>query len=146
MNPEKYETAKRIFNETNLNINNEGKRHLGAVVGTEEFRKEFVIIRVNDWVAELKLLSKIAEFCPQAAYCAFTSGFRQKFNYVIQTITNISHLLEPIENAIWQEFITSLFEEGTCYDEQRQLLSLPVKVGGIGITNITSISDIEYQT
>ena len=100
MNPEKYETAKRIFNETNLNINNEGKRNLGAVVGTEEFRKEFVIIRVNDWVAELKLLSKIAEFCSQAAYCAFTSGFRQKFNYVIQTITNISHLLEPIENAI----------------------------------------------
>ena len=100
MNPEKYETAKRILKDTNLNINNEGKRHLGAVIGTEEFRKEFVIIRVNDWVAELKLLSKIAEFCPQAAYHAFTSGFRQKFNYVIQTITNISHLLEPIENAI----------------------------------------------
>ena len=56
VNPEKYETAKSIFKDTNLNINNEGKRHLGVVVGTEEFRKEFVIIRVNDWVAELKLL------------------------------------------------------------------------------------------
>ena len=33
-----------------------------------------------------------------------------------------------------------------CNDEERQLLPLPVKVGGMGITNIKSISDIEYQT
>ena len=45
-----------------------------------------------------------------------------------------------------QEFITSLFEERTCNDEERQLLSLPFKLGGMGITDITSISDIEYQT
>ena len=29
-------------------ITNEGKRRLGAVVGTEEFRKEYVIMRVNE--------------------------------------------------------------------------------------------------
>ena len=37
--PEKYETAKGIFKDTNLNITNKGKWHLEAVVGTEEFRK-----------------------------------------------------------------------------------------------------------
>ena len=41
---------------------------------------------VNEWVAELKLLTEIAKLYPQAAYCAFTSGFRQKLNYVIRTI------------------------------------------------------------
>ena len=35
--PEKYETAKGIFRDTNLNITSKGKKHLGAVVGTEEF-------------------------------------------------------------------------------------------------------------
>ena len=70
--PEKYETAKGIFKDTNLNITNEGKRHLGAVVGTEEFKKEYVIMRVNEWVTDLKLLTKIAKFYPQVAYCAFT--------------------------------------------------------------------------
>ena len=113
----------------NLNVTNEGKRHLGAVVGTEEFRKEYVIIRVNEWVAELKFLSKVAKFYLQAAYCAFTSGFRQKFNYVIRTIPNISQLLQPIKNVIRQEFITSLFEGRTCNDEERQLLSVLVKLG-----------------
>ena len=135
-----------IFKDTNLNITNEGKRHLGAVVGMEEFRKEYVTMSVNKWVAELKLLSTIAKFSLQAAYCAFTSGFRQKFNYVIRTIPNISHLLQPIENVIRQEFITSLFEGRTCSDEERQLLSLLVKLSGMGITNITSVSDIGYQT
>ena len=144
--PEKYEAAKGIFKDTNLDITNEGKRHLGAVVDTEEFRKEYVIMRVNEWIAELKLLTKIAKFYPQAASCAFTSGFRQKFNYVIRTTTNISHLLQPIENVIRLEFMTSLFEGRTCNDKERQLLSLPVKLGGTGITIITSTSDIEYQT
>ena len=102
-------------------------------------------MRVNEWVAELKLLTKITKFYPQAAYCKFTPGFRQKLNYFIRTIPNISHLLQPIENIIWVEFITFLFEERTCYDEERQLFFLQVKLGGMGITNITSISDIVYQ-
>ena len=42
--------------------------------------------------------------------------------------------------------MTSLFEGKTYNDEERQLLSLPVKLGGMGIIDITSISDIEYQT
>ena len=39
----------------------EGKKRLGAVVGTEEFRKEYVIMRVNEWVSKLnsKLLYSI---------------------------------------------------------------------------------------
>ena len=145
MKLEKYETAKYIFKDTNLNITNKGKRHLDAVVGREEFRKEYVIIRVNEWVTELKLLTKIAKFYPQPAYCAFRSAFRQKFDFIIRTIPNISHLLPPIENVIRQEFITSLFEGRTCNDEECQLLSLQIKLCGMGITNITSISEIEYE-
>ena len=68
MKLEKNETAKAIFKDTNFNITDEGKRYLGAVVGTEEFRKEYAIIRVNDWVTELKLPTKIAKFYPQVAY------------------------------------------------------------------------------
>ena len=52
---EKCETAKVIFKDMKLNIINEGKRHLATVVGTKEYREEFMIMRVNEWVSELKL-------------------------------------------------------------------------------------------
>ena len=43
--PQKIETAKAIFKDTNSKITNEGKRHIEAVVGTEKFRKERIHIR-----------------------------------------------------------------------------------------------------
>ena len=46
----RYETAKGIFKGTNLNITNEIKRHLGAVVGTNEYRNEYMIMRANEWL------------------------------------------------------------------------------------------------
>ena len=55
--PKKHETTKVIFKDTHLNITNEGKWHLGTVFGTEELRKEYVISRVNKWVAKLKLVT-----------------------------------------------------------------------------------------
>lgn len=74
------------------------------------------------------------------------SSFRQKFNYITRTTANISHFLQPIEHVIWKKFITSLVKDRTWNNEKRQLLSLPVKLSGMDITNITSISNIEYQT
>ena len=78
-----------IVKDASLNITSESKRYLGAVVGTEEFRKEYVIMRVNEWVAGLKLQTKIAKFYPQAAYCTFTSGFRQKFKSSTEFYDNL---------------------------------------------------------
>ena len=67
--PEKYEAAKGIFKGVNLNITNEGKKHLA--VGIEEFRKEC------DYESNrIKVTDKNTKFCPQAAHCAFTSGSR----------------------------------------------------------------------
>ena len=107
-------------------------------------RKEYMTKKVNKWVIKLKLLSEIANFSLQAAYWAFTSGFRQKFNYIIQTIYNISHILQQTKNVIQQEFITLLFEGRTCNDEGL-LLYLPGRLGRMDI-NILSIPDIEYQS
>ena len=94
----------------------------------------------------IKVTVKIAKVYPQAAYFAFTSGFRQNFICIISPTSNVSHLLQPIENFIWQEFMTFLLEGRTCNDEERQLLYVHVKTGGMGITNISSISDMEYKT
>ena len=56
MKPEKYETAKGLFKDTKLNVTNEGKRYLEAAAVTNEYRKEYVIMRVTGRVNKLKVL------------------------------------------------------------------------------------------
>jgi len=79
--PEKMKLAKATFANSNINITVEGKRHLGAAIGKTEFKAKYIRDIVEDWCMQLRVLSKIALIYPHAAYCAFTSGFRQKFNY-----------------------------------------------------------------
>ena len=61
-----------------MNITTNGRKHLGAVVGSDTYKVQFVEELVNDWNTQLKLLSTIVETQPQAAYLAFVSGFRSK--------------------------------------------------------------------
>ena len=70
--------AKTILTDTNINITADGKKHLGAVVGSDTCKAQYIENLVNDWNTKLKLLSTIAEMQPQAAYLAFVSGFRGK--------------------------------------------------------------------
>ena len=144
--PEKYELAKSIFRETSINITIEGKRHLGAVIGSDEFKKSYVDEKVSSWVNELTMLSKIAQFYPQSAYCAYTSGFCHKFNYIMRTIPDIAEQLRPIEEIIRHKFIPAISDNRTCNEAERKLLSLPVKMGGLGLAEITIISEIEFLT
>lgn len=79
-NPVRYESTKLVFQDTNINVTSDEKRHLGAVIGRPDYRQSYVETKVVEWVKQLALLSEIATFYPQATYCAFTSVFRQKFN------------------------------------------------------------------
>ena len=118
---------------------------MGAAVGTNEFKIEYITDFVNDWVSQLKLLSEIAKAYPQSTYCAFTAGFVHKFNYLIRTIPDVKTLLQPVEDVIRHHFIPALCDGRTCNDHERQLLSLPVKLGGLGIIDVTESCRIEFQ-
>ena len=61
-----------------MSITIEGKRHLGAVIGSNKYREEYVKVLINDWNNQLALLPPIAESQPQTAYSAFVSGFKSK--------------------------------------------------------------------
>ena len=66
------------------------KKHLGAALGSEEFKREFVSSKVATWVYEITQLAEIAKQEPQAAYAAFTQGLRHRWTYVMRTVSNIS--------------------------------------------------------
>ena len=60
--PEFLSEAKLIFSDTAVNVTTNGRKHLGAAIGSIEFRDEFVNKKVDNWISELEMLAKLAIF------------------------------------------------------------------------------------
>ena len=141
--PEFYARATEIFRDSGVIITKDGQRHLGAVIGTEEFKKECIEEKVAEWVKEIEVLSDIARTEPHAAYSAYTHGLQHRWNYVMRTIPGISPLLGPLETAIRHTFLPALLKSPALSDDERALLELPPRLGGMGITSPEKLAVVE---
>ena len=54
--PEFFDFAVQKFDGTEIKITKEGKAHLGAVIGSDEFKKEYIKDLINTWIEELQNL------------------------------------------------------------------------------------------
>ena len=92
---------------------------------------------------------KLAEFAmsqPQACYAAFTFGLRHRWTYLLRTLPDIEDLLEPLKRAIADVLIPSITgHHCTTPSERRNLLALPVRLGGLGVLNPRQDADLQYQ-
>ena len=131
-NPCQLEQAGDLFEGASINITVRGKKHLGAVIGTQDFKTEFMEKKVEEWCKELTVLSKIAVTQPHAAYSAFLHGEQHKFTYFLRTINGIGDLLKPLDDVIDNLFIPALFGCGITKDE-RELLSMPIRDGCLAV-------------
>ena len=99
----------------------------------------------KEWVAQLEELSKIGQSEPQAAYAAFTAGFRHKVTYFIRTIPNLKDVLKPLDTILDEKFIPAITEGHVLSGDDRKLLALPVRLGGLGIPIFREICDQEFE-
>ena len=60
--------ANGIFKHSNVKITSTGQRHLGAVIGSLNYKNEFVNEKIDSMVNQLRLLSKIAEIEPHTMH------------------------------------------------------------------------------
>ena len=58
--------AEQIFGEK-VNITTEGKRHLGAVIGSKEYKDQYCRDKVQGWVRDFLSLAEITKNKPHAA-------------------------------------------------------------------------------
>ena len=141
---EHKESATQTFMDTGINITTEGKRHLGAALGLTA-SPEFVSRKVHEWSEEVRQLAHVATSQPHAAYAAFTHGLSGRWTYLLRTIPNVQDLFLLLENAIQQHLIPALTGLPSCSKLERDLLALPVRHGGLGIVNPTTLSSPYYQ-
>ena len=137
--------AKRIFNGTGIKLSLEGERHLGAVLGSDNFRELYVKGKVSKWMKDVEQLSEIAKEEPQAALSAYTKGLCHRWTFLQRTVSGIAQLFQPLEDIIAHKFIPAVVGKEVS-DLQRDILSLPVRYGGLGIANPMVTADREYET
>ena len=91
-------------------------------------------------------LAKIAERQPHAAFAAFNHGMTSKWTYVCRTISEIDDLLRPLDEVIHQHFIRAITGRPLCSHLEWQLLALPPRLGGLGLSNPSSNSQSEFES
>ncbi len=143
--PEHLEKAERVFAGTGVKITCEGERHMGAVIGSSDFKEKYINDKINKWVGDVEELTKIAKEEPQAVYSSFTRAISRRWTYVQRTVPGINDLFLPLEEAIREQLIPALIGRKVS-DVERRILALPVRLGGMGIENPAENSMHEFNT
>jgi len=137
------QAAQKIFKGDGIKITDQGERLLGSVIGTDSFREQYIKNKVESWVKDIQSLSKHAQDDPQAAYSAFTKGVSSRWTLFQRTVPDASGLFEPLKNAIRDQLILALVGRAVS-DAERQILALPLRHGGLGLTDPRETAKIEY--
>ena len=86
--PELYANVVELFCGSGVIVTKDGQRHLGVVIGTEEFKEKYDGEKVPEWVKEVVVLSDMARTEPHAAYSTFTHAW-------LTTTMDICHAHHP---------------------------------------------------
>jgi hypothetical protein len=132
------------FDGTGVNVTSDGRRYLGAAVGSAEYVENYVESKVSSWQSSVCKLTTIAKTQPHAAYSALTHGLSSKWTYLSRTVPNISNLLKPLDDTLRTKLIPTLTGRPPPSDLECALFALPARMGGLGVTIPFKQADQEY--
>ena len=123
--------------------------YLGSPIGSEDFISNFIQDKISEWVSQLERLTAVAQTQPHASYSALTHGFFSKINFLCRTTPGVDEYIYPLEDCLRMRLIPMLTGRNTVCDSVRSILSLPVRLGGLGVINpirkaATSYTDSTY--
>ena len=88
---------------------------------------------------------KVAITEPHAAFAAFTHGLAGRWTFLSRTMGNISELFQPLEDTIRKRFLPALTGRKPPSDDERAVLALPARLGGLGIRNPVQNAVAEHE-
>ena len=91
---------------------------------------------------DINRLSSFAKTEPQAAFSALTHGLMSHWTYLLCCTDGTSSPFQPLDQSIHSQFIPTLTGRPMPNEDERALLALPARFGGLGITNPTSESAV----
>ncbi len=132
--------AQTCFAGTSVNITHEGRPHLGAAISAQEYTESYIQNKIEQWATELKSLAMIASTNPM-----LPTQPSPIWTYLARTMPHISALLQPLEYIIRTDLLPAVTGSALPGDLERDLLALPVRLGGIALLNpIKAVADLGF--
>ena len=91
-------------------------------------------------------MSGIALSQPHAAFAAYAHGLKSKWSFLSRTVPGIGPLLHPLEIVLRTLFIPAVTGLSPPNNETRQILSLPARFGGLGLSIPELDAAVEYES
>jgi hypothetical protein len=111
-----------------------GARDLGAAIGSDRYRREFVEAKVARWAGEVQCLSSVAKFQPHAAHALLIHGLKHRWTYIQRCMGEVGDAYAELERVLRDCFIPALFGESEVIsDRDREIYALPARLGGLSI-------------
>ena len=146
-NEQSAERARILFGET-VNVTTEGKRHLGAVLGSLAYKESYCNGMVDSWIDQLKVLSEFAVSQPQAAYAVFTKGFRSKFTFFFRSISGFEDFISPLDSFVTEKFLPIILglPEACLPEGSRDIFALGLQDGGLGLPFLCAEAEDQHRS
>ena len=92
---------------------------------------------MTNWISEITTLSWIRCDSTSSVICGIHIGLKNRWIYFLRTLADIQDWLETLESAISRVF-TPAITDRLFGQLDRDILALPVRLGGLGVANPSS--------
>ena len=124
----------------------DGKRYVGAFLGSRKALERWLQPQIDDWVYGVKRLAMVARRYPQTAYAGLVKSLQCEWQFVQRVTRDAAQLFTPIEEAIKSHFLPALIgQEGAVDGDLRALLCLSTRRAGIGVYDPVATATPGYQ-
>ena len=103
-------------------------------------------VKVVSWCEDLACLATVASSHPQAVYSIFTRCMMSHWSFLTRTVPDFQDLMLPLEESIHQVLIPVLTNHPPCSHIKRKILTLPARLGGLGIPDTCSTSQFSFES
>jgi hypothetical protein len=138
------QSAKDLFDELGVTVVN-GQRFLGGFIGDAEGRRAYVKEKVSNWCHCIDKLVTIAVSQPQMVYAAVTKSLQFEWSYFQRVLPECSEAFQPLETLMYDKLLPAIFG-GNVDQKERNLFSLPTRLGGMGVRDPTTTASLAYET
>jgi hypothetical protein len=125
----------------------EGHRYVGGFVGSPTTEAAWIAPQVHQWTCGVDSLASVARRHPQTAFAGLAKSLQAEWQYLQRVSPGTGGHFAPIEDAIATRFLPALLDCGAAEAAKiRDLLALPIRLGGLGIPDPTTTGDHCYES